>query len=303
MSSLSALEILLSSTLRMSPPIILASLAGLLSFRIGLLNIALEGMLLIGAFVAVIVSYFTGSAYIGMLAAALTGGTLAFLFALFILKFKADNIVVGTAVNMLALGLTTYLLKVMFGVRGAFSSPEIVGLPVVNIPALESVPLLKVFSGQSILVYISLLLVFVTHHILYQTSIGLRIRASGQQPMAIVTAGINLSLLKYLTLIAGGVLCGLGGAHLSLGQLTMFTENMTNGRGFIAMAASIFGKNTPIGALIGSLMFSFADTLTIRLQSSGFPSFIIQMIPYILTLITLSLVAYRLKQAKRYNQK
>lgn len=290
MNALGVVEMMLAATLRMSAPIILAGLGGLLSFRIGMLNIALEGMMLIGSFTAVLVSYFTGSGYLGMLAAGFLGGVLGYLFALFNLKFKAHNIIAGVAVNTLALGLTTYFLRTFFGVRGAFSSPKIAGLPVFRLPGLEAVPVLRAFSGQSVLVYVSISLVLLLHYILYQTPAGLRIRAGGRHPMAVVTAGVNLERLKYIVLIASGVLSGLGGAHLSLGQLTMFSENMTNGRGFIAMAATIFGQNTPLGTLGASLVFGFADALTMRLQTYNFPPFLIQMGPYVLTLVTLVLV-------------
>ncbi|MCL4424738.1 MAG: ABC transporter permease [Firmicutes bacterium] len=287
------LELLLSATFRMFPPIILAGLGGLLSFRIGMLNIALEGMMLLGAFFAVVVSYLTGSAWFGLLAATLLGGALGFLFALFNLRFNANNIVTGVAVNILSLGLTTYFLRVLFGVRGAFSSPRIVGLPLIRIPILDHIPVLRVLSGQSVLVYVAIGLTFAVHYFLYHTPAGLRVRAVGKHPMAAATAGVDVERLKYFCLVSSGLLSGMGGAHLSLGQLTMFTENMTNGRGFIALAATIFGQNTPIGTFAGSLIFGFADALTLRLQTINLPPHLLQMVPYVLTLLVLLAVALK----------
>ncbi|NQT58302.1 MAG: ABC transporter permease [Bacteroidetes bacterium] len=286
-------EILLTAMFRVSPPLIFAGLAGMLSFRVGLLNIALEGMLLFGAFTAVIVSYYTSSSLLGLLAAGAVSGVVAYFFALFNFKFKANNIVVGVAINIIALGFTTYLLKLLFGVRGAFSSPDIIGLPIITIPGISSIPLLRTLSGQSLLVYAAIISVIIIHKIYYQTRFGLAIRAGGRHPMCAITAGIDMTRLRYITVILGGVFCGVGGAHLSLGQLTMFTENMTNGRGFIAMAASIFGNSTPLGTLVGALIFSFADGVTILLQRFDFPSYLIQMIPFAATLVILVIVAIR----------
>lgn len=297
MMDIKSIELLLSAALRMLPPILLAGLGGMLSSRVGLLNMALEGMMLMGAFVAVVSSYFTGSAYIGLLSAGIFGGLVGFLFALFNIKFKANNIVVGVAVNMLALGLTKYFLKILFGVTGAFSSPDIVGLGNISIPFLSNIPIIRSFNNQSIMVYVSIILVIVFNYIFYKTPLGLRIRATGAHDKAVETAGVNVISLKFITIITSGILCGLGGAHLSLGQLTMFTDNMTNGRGFMAMAAAIFGRNTPIGTLIGSSMFSVANAVTMKMQTLGLPPSLIEIIPFGITLLTLYLVA--LKENKK----
>lgn len=293
MQDLAIIETLLDSTLRSSPPIIFAGLGALLSFKIGMMNMGLEGMMLIGAFTAVITSYFTGSAWLGLLAAMLLGGIMGFLFAFFNLTFKANNVVTSVAVNILALGLTTYLLRILFNVRGAFSSPQIVGLPIYKIPLIESVPLIKTLSGQSVTVYLSFLAVIAVHFVIYKTPIGLRVRATGIHEGAVETAGVKVNRLKFNVIICSGLLAGLGGAHLSLGQLTMFTENMTNSRGFIAIAASIFGQRTPIGTFIASLIFGFADALTMQLQMINLPPQLFQMIPYILTIFLLTVVALR----------
>lgn len=299
MSTIASIESILSAALRMLPPLLLAGLGGMLSSRIGLLNMALEGMMLMGSFVAVIASFYSGSAYIGLLAAAIFGGLLGFLFAIFNLKYKANNIVVGVAVNLLALGLTKYFLKILFGVTGAFSDPKIKGLGTIDIPLLENIPILRAFDNQSILVYISFILVIVINYVFYKTPTGLRIRATGPHDMAVETAGVNVTVLRFSTLIVSGILCGLGGAHLSIGQLTMFTDNMTNGRGFMAMASAIFGRNTPLGTLVGASMFSFADAITMRIQTLGYPASLIEIIPFAVTLLTLFLVALKENKKKK----
>lgn len=295
-------EVLLETTLRNLPPVLLAGLGGMLANRVGVLNLGLEGMMLMGSFVGVIVSYYTHSAFVAILAAGAAGALLGVIFSVLTLRFRANATVVGVSINMLALGLTTYLLSVMFGVRGSFSDTTIVSIPRVTIPFFSNIPVLRALNSQSLTVYLALLAVVVLQYIMYRTSLGLRLRATGFHKMAVVTAGVNATGLQYGALIMSGFLCGIGGVHLSLGQLTMFTENMTSGRGFIAMAATIFGRNTPIGTFLGSLLFSLADAITRKAQTSGFPSMLIDMIPYVVTVITLWIVAVN-ELKKRKNSK
>lgn len=285
------LEVLLQTTLRNLPPVLLAGLGGMLANRVGVLNLGLEGMMLMGSFVGVIVSFYTHSALLAILAAGLSGAVLGIIFSVLTLRFRANATVVGVSINMLALGLTTYLLSVMFGVRGSFSDTSIAAIPKVNLDFLAHVPVLNALNGQAITVYVALLAVVLLQYVLYKTPLGLRVRATGYHKMAVTTAGVNSDGIQYGALILSGFLCGLGGVHLSLGQLTMFTENMTSGRGFIAMAATIFGRNTPVGTLLGSLLFSVADAVTRKAQTSGFPSMLVDMIPYLVTVITLWIVA------------
>lgn len=285
------LEVLLETTFRNLPPVLLAGLGGMLANRVGVLNLGLEGMMLLGSFVGVIVSFYTHSAFLAILAAGAAGAVLGVLFSVLTLRFRANATVVGVSINMLALGLTTYLLSVMFGVRGSFSDTSIVAIPKLKLNFLSNIPILRAMNSQALTVYIALLAVVILQYVMYRTSLGLRLRATGYHKMAVTTAGVNATGLQYGALILSGVLCGIGGVHLSLGQLTMFTENMTSGRGFIAMAATIFGRNTPVGTLLGSLLFSVADAVTRKAQTSGFPSMLIDMIPYVVTVITLWIVA------------
>ena len=297
--NLEYLENLISTTLRTLPPVLLAGLGGMLSARVKVTNMGLEGMMLIGAFVAVITTYFTGMPYLGLLAAMLSGAILGGIFAFLKIRFQADNVVVSVAINMLATGITVYLMKVIFNVRGSVSLPGKEGLPSFDIPVLSEIPILRAFSGQSILVYVALILVAVFQFVMYHTPYGLRLRASGPHPMAVTTAGLSVNVYRVSALVLSGILGAMGGAHLSMGQLAMFSDNMTNGRGFIALAATTFGQFTPLGTLGGAALFSFADAATLPMQTSGFPSSLIQIIPYAITLLTLFLMALQKKRKRQ----
>lgn len=297
--NLEYLENLISTTLRTLPPVLLAGLGGMLSARVKVTNMGLEGMMLIGAFVAVITTYFTGMPYLGLLAAMLSGAILGGIFAFLKIRFQADNVVVSVAINMLATGITVYLMKVIFNVRGSVSLPGKEGLPSFDIPVLSEIPILRSFSGQSILVYVALILVAVFQFVMYHTPYGLRLRAAGPHPMAVTTAGLSVNVYRVSALVLSGILGAMGGAHLSMGQLAMFSDNMTNGRGFIALAATTFGQFTPLGTLGGATLFSFADAATLPMQTSGFPSSLIQIIPYAITLLTLFLMALQKKRKRQ----
>lgn len=297
--NLEYLENLISTTLRTLPPVLLAGLGGMLSARVKVTNMGLEGMMLIGAFVAVITTYFTGMPCLGLLAAMLSGAILGGIFAFLKIRFQADNVVVSVAINMLATGITVYLMKVIFNVRGSVSLPGKEGLPSFDIPVLSEIPILRSFSGQSILVYVALILVAVFQFVMYHTPYGLRLRAAGPHPMAVTTAGLSVNVYRVSALVLSGILGAMGGAHLSMGQLAMFSDNMTNGRGFIALAATTFGQFTPLGTLGGAALFSFADAATLPMQTSGFPSSLIQIIPYAITLLTLFLMALQKKRKRQ----
>lgn len=293
------ISILLETTLRTFPPLLLAGIGGMLANRVGILNLGLEGTMLTGAFTGVIVSYYTGSAWLALLAAGLSGALVGVIFSVLTVRFKANPTVVGIATNLFASGLTTYLLSVLFHVRGSFSDPGVKGLMKIDIPFLDKIPILSAFNGQAVTVWIAIIMVVVMHIVMYHTALGLRIRATGFHPMAVTTAGCKMEALQYGGLIFGSFLAGIGGVHLSLGQLTMFTEDMTSGRGFIAFATAIFGRDTPIGTCLGALLFSFADAGTMRAQTLGFPASLLDMIPYIITIITLWLVAQAMLAKKK----
>ena len=275
----------------MATPLIFASLGGIFSERAGIINIALEGMMLTGAFSGVFVTYGTGNPWLGVLVAILIGGLLGLVHGILTIKFAGDQIVSGTGINIFALGFTAYMSQIVWGSRGASQSVQ--GLGTLSIPLLADVPLIgEVVGKQTPLVYIALIAVIASYFVLFKTPLGLRIRAVGEHPGAADTTGINVSKTKYLCVMISGVLASLGGAFLSLGHLSLFVNGMTGGRGFIALAAMILGGWSPFGALGASLFFGFADALQIRLQSVGaLPSQIVLTLPYILTIIVLAVFA------------
>jgi simple sugar transport system permease protein len=261
----------IGATLRMATPLIIAGIGGMFSERSGVINIALEGMMLLGAFFGVVITYYVGSPWLGILGAMAVGGLLGVVHGIVSIRYKANQVVSGTAINILAGGLTIYILRVLFNVAG-------------TTPAVTKLPTWGPFSP---IVFLALLLVVLSHIILFYTPLGLRIRSVGEHPKAADTVGINVYGIRYLCVIISGCLAGLAGAYLSLGELDVFVKNMTAGRGFIALAAMIFGKWTPIGTFGASILFGFADALQMRLQGIGIPSQFIQMIPYIFTMVAL----------------
>jgi ABC-type uncharacterized transport system permease subunit len=279
---------LFAAALRMATPLVYASLGGLFSERVGIINIALEGMMLTGAFSGVLATFGTGSPWLGVLTSVLVGGLLGLLHALLTVKFAGDQIVSGTGINLFALGFTAYMSQIVWGSRGA--SPSVQGLGPISIPLLRDIPIVGAIIGnQTPLVYIALVIVVLSYIVLFKTPAGLRIRAVGEHPAAADTAGVNVYRTKYLYVMVSGMLAGLGGAFLSLGHLDLFVLGMTGGRGFIALAAMILGGWTPFGALGASLLFGFSDALQMRLQSVGaLPSQIVLIIPYVLTVLVLA---------------
>ena len=289
---------LLNSTFRFVTPILLAALGGLLCERVGIFNIALEGLMLTGAFAAVIGSFYSGNAVVGVAAAVLAASVLAAIFAGFVITLRGNEIVLGIAVNLLASGLTIFLLRTMFGVKGAFRDPNLQGLGKIHIPGLEALPILgPLLSGHSWVIYLSWLLVVGIHLLLFRHALGLRMRGVGEHPEAAETLGVNVSTIRYLTLVLSGMLCGLAGAQLSLGNVTLFVEDMSAGRGWIAVVAVLFGRAHPIGVFVASLLFGIADSVGFRLQGLGMPSQFTGMVPYVVTLISLFIIEARQRRS------
>lgn len=276
-----------ASTLAMAVPLALPAVGGTFSERTGVTNIAMEGIMLIGAFFGVAFSAWTGSPWLGLLGALVMGAVISAIFAWAAIRLSADQIVLGMAINIFAAGLTAFLLDEVFGFTG--TPPDTPFLPQLNIPGLDAIPFVgKIFTNQSILVYVMILIVIASHWFLFHTRLGLRMRAVGENPLAADTAGLNVRRLRYTGVIIGGILSALGGVYLSIGILNSFNVNMSNGRGYIALAAMIFGKWTPFGAFGASLLFGFATALGIALQGSGVSSELLNMIPYVLTILALA---------------
>jgi simple sugar transport system permease protein len=289
----------LAATVRNAVPLVFAAMGGLFSERSGVVNIALEGMMLIGAFAGVVGAYFTGSAWIGLLFALGAGLLTALVHAVMCITFEADQIISGTAINLLALGGTGFLMVEIFGsggtsprINGFGTLPNLVdGTPLFGptFRALAAIPVVgPVIFDQSPLVYLLYLIVPLTFFVVFRTPFGLRLRATGEVPEAVDTAGVSVARMRYYGVALSGVLAAFGGAYLSISLLSAFTENMTNGRGFIALAALIFGRWNPIGATAAALLFGFAQAVTLRISQGAIPSEFLNMIPYILTIVVLA---------------
>jgi len=279
----------IAANLRTATPILFAALGELYMERSGIINIGLEGFMLIGALTGSISSYFFNSAWLGVIMAALVCGVLGLIYAFFVVTIKANQVATGIAINIFSLGLTTTIYRSFMGVNT--SHTDIASFKNISIPLLSKIPILgQSIFNQTILVYLVLMLVPFTYYFLYKTSIGLKIRATGEYPQATDTAGINVFQVRYSATVGGSMLAGVGGSYLSLGLLNMFTENMVAGRGFIALAAVIFGKWNPWGVLGAALFFGFGDALAIRLQvmGSSIPYQFLLMLPYIFTVAVLA---------------
>jgi ABC-type uncharacterized transport system permease subunit len=281
---------LIASTIRLSTPLILAALGGLYSERSGVINIALEGMMLAGAFTAAAVTVFAHSSLVGVLAAVLAGVLVAALHAVATINYRADQVVSGTAINILFLGVPALLSGALFESTGAtrqLSKDEV--LPDLMIFSPENSPVLASVFNQKPIVYLAFLVVGISVYVLYRTPFGLRLRAVGENPEAADTAGVSVVRMRYAGVLISGALAALGGAYLSIGQSSQFTRNMTAGRGFIALAALIFGKWHPVGALLACLLFGLAEAVSIRMQGTvNIPNQFILMIPYVLTIVMLA---------------
>jgi simple sugar transport system permease protein len=280
-----------ASTIRIAIPVLFAALGGLICMRAGIYNIALEGQVLAGSFAAIASTQWTGSTWLGIAGGLLAGVATSLVFAIAVVRFQANDIVASVAVNLLALGLTAFLLTALFDVQGVYRPDDFHPLPAVHVPLLDDIPGVgAVLSGQTPLVYLGFALVALTYVLLYRTSFGLALRATGEYPDAARTAGIDPGRVKILAVLYSGALCGLGGAHLSLGYASEFTVNMTQGRGFTAFAAAVFGQLDPFLTMLAALLFGFAEAFGVRLQleNVGLPPSIVQMFPYLLALFALT---------------
>jgi simple sugar transport system permease protein len=277
----------LDSALRMATPLILTALGGLFSERSGVVNIALEGILLTGAFASVLVTYYTGDPWAGALAGVFAGMLISLLHAVVSIVFKADQIVSGVAINLLAMGATQFLTWIIWG--SSANSPPVPGMAHWRLPEAWG-PIARgvsaVIGHYPPLVYVALGSVFVAHAVLWRTPFGLRLRATGEHPEAVDTLGVSVRKMRFSGVLLSGALAGLGGAFLAL-NTHQFVKNMSAGRGFIALAAMIFGKWNPLGALAACLLFGYAEAVQMGLQGREVPTQFVQMIPYVLTMIAL----------------
>ncbi|RKX86018.1 MAG: ABC transporter permease [Spirochaetes bacterium] len=285
--------------LRVMTPLLFPALGVAVSELAGSVNIALEGIMLVSAFFGVIVSAYTGSLFLALIAGIVAGVFMGALLAYFHLKMKADIILGAIALNMFASGITIFLLFLITGDKGSTSSLQSLVFPSIDIPLLKSIPILgEIFSGHNILTYAALLAVPFFYVLMFKTPLGLRIRAVGQNPDAAESVGINVDKIKLYALMLSGLFGALGGLYLSMGYVSWFSRDMTAGRGFIAIAAATLGGNMPVGILLSSLLFGFVNSIAIYIASLNVPSELIQMIPYLVTLIALAVFAMRAQRIK-----
>jgi len=282
----------LAATLRLATPILLAALGGVVSERAGVINIALEGCMLVGAFFGVVAADQSHSVVVALVAAMAVGAGLAAIHAVAAIHLRSDQIVSGMALNILALGLTSYLDYQFYGTTGTPS--DLAGVPDIEIEPLAAVPFVgDVIAHQNAIVWAGLALVVLIQVFLFRTVPGLRLRAVGEHPRAAETVGIAVRQTRYWAVIASGMLAALGGAYLSLSVAHSFTDGMTGGRGFIGLAAMIFGRWTPVGALVASLIFGYGTALSFSLQGASIgdvrvPVQLLSTLPYVLTILAVA---------------
>ncbi|MEL7243516.1 MAG: ABC transporter permease [Cyanobacteria bacterium J06573_2] len=276
----------LSSSIRLTIPLTFAALGGMYSERAGILNIALEGMLLTGAFVSAATTFYTNNPWIGILSAVIAGGIVGLLHAFLCNTLRVNQLVSGLAINLVASGLTSFLARLVFDGN---SAQKLAGIQTIRIPILSSIPVIGILFQQNIFVYLLLSLIIFSTYFIFHTNPGLTLRAVGEYPQAVETVGISVLKVRYLAVIISGCLASLGGAYLSLVQVRYFAEGMTAGKGFIAIAALIFGKWHPIGVSLTSLLFGATEALQLRIQALGIniPYQFLIMLPYAVALFAL----------------
>jgi len=285
---------MLRSSLQAATPIALSALSAVWCERSAVINIGIEGMLLTGAFVGVVVASAAGNLWLGLVAAVLSGALLGAVLAVLSIKFKVDQIISGTAINIFAVGLTSYLGAAWLAENQALNASGKFGL--FALPLLSDIPILgPIFFNVNLLIYLMMIVIGVTHVVLFYTRWGLRTRAVGEHPLAADTLGINVFRIRYVNVIIGGMIAGLGGAYFTLGSVGRFDEVMTAGRGFIGLAAMIFGQWSPLGALGSSIIFGFFDSLQVKLAllNVPIPSHFLLMAPYLATIIAVTGVVGR----------
>lgn len=278
----------INTDIRMMMPILIAAMGLVYSERAGILNIGAEGIMLIGSFAGYYGAVLTGSPWMGILFAMASGALVGLLFGFLVITLQADQTVVGAALNIFGLGLSTTLNRVIFGVNS--NMPKANSFSNLHIPGLSDIPVVgPLLFDYNILVYLFVLVLILLQLVLFRTKLGLKIRAVGENPRACDTLGINVYRVRYGAVIFSTLMCGVAGAYLSIAQLSMFSENMVSGRGYIALSAVVFGKYSPLGALLAGLVFGGGQALQVKLAAlqTNFPDELLQAIPYLLTIFAL----------------
>ena len=292
---------ILKSALPASIPILLAALGGLFTWHANVFNISMEGMLLISAFTSVVGSYLFESWWMGLLFGILGSVIVSLLFAFFVLKMKTGEFITGIAINSFVAGATTYYLRQLFDVKGSLIDPRIVALPKWDIPIVRDITVLgEIVNGHAFPLYITFLVIVpLVYVVIYKTSFGLRLRACGYDAKVIDSVGIKADKLKFFSILICGVLCGIGGTFLSLGIMRMFTENMSNGRGWISLAIIILSSGNPLTVLAICLIFGITEGMGLTLQQINIPNQFTDMLPYLAVLVALYINSRKVAKKKK----
>jgi len=289
---------IINSTIRMTTPILLAGLGSAICSRVGVFNIALEAQMLIATFFSIVVNYFTGNVLLSVLAGVASGALIGYIVAVVQVKYRAADMVVGTSLNLLVSGATSFLLYLIFGLRGKLVDNSLVSLSKINLPVIRDIPFLgRILENLTIIDYLAYAIAFLLFIYLFKTVSGFRTLSVGINKEAAESLGTKALRIQMIIVTLSGALCGLGGVVLSMGQVTMFTENMTSGRGFIAMAAASLGMSHPLQTIVSSLFFGFCQSIGISLQNV-IKSQLTMTLPYIATIVALVISGWRTVKRK-----
>jgi simple sugar transport system permease protein len=287
---------LYTTTIRMATPILLASLGGALTYYAGIVNVAMEGLMLISAFFSVVFSFMTGNAFLGILGGMAASVIFSLIYTFFVSGLKANNFAIGFALNILVSSLTIFLTRVMFVGQNVFNSPKIVAIPSLDIhTGIYFID--NYILNFSVLTYVAIFLVFLFSFIIYKTTYGLHLRVCGEKPKALVAGGIKVGYVQLIASILCGCLCGLAGSQLSLYNVRMFSRDMTGGRGFVALAVILIARGKPKYMILISFLFGFFDSLSLKLQNQAIPPQFALMLPYVMSVVVM--LVFYLKDKKK----
>lgn len=295
--------VILNSMIRMTSPILLVTLTAAMCSKVKIFNIAMEGTMLAAAFFSIVANYYTGSVFLSVLAAIVTSMLISALVGYCVIKLKASAVVVGMAINTMMGGVTTYLLYLIFKTKGVFSDPSLVSLPKISLPIIEDIPVLgTALSGLTLIDYLSFFIAIGLYIFLYKTVLGFRLRAVGINPEAAKSLGTPVERYQFLTITLSGILTGLGGVLLSMSTVTLFIQDITSGRGYIALAANNLGNSHPLGVLFSSFFFGVCQSFGTVLQNTSLKTQITASLPYVATIIALILYSLHHKRKKKMNK-
>ncbi len=288
--------LVMASTLRLMTPVLFVAMGGSFGHKANVLNIGLESFMAFSAFFAMYGSYLFESAWMGLLFGIISAALASCVFAVFVLYFKSNAVVIGIALNLAGWGATTFLLDALLNTRGVFIDERIKSFRPIDIPVIQNIPYIgEIVSGQNILVYMGIALVIISYIVMYKTPFGLRLRGVGIKSVAAQTVGVNSLKYQWAAIMISGIFSGFGGAFLTIGGSSMFTENISAGKGFLALAAIMVGDGNPVKTALACLAFGYTQALSVTLQSIGLPSQIVISVPYLITIIIMFISALVLK--------